>query len=76
MCVYADMYDGLCLLQKKIKDLGRCKDMLFLDTDSFHTRVCEHKYFVFLFEYSQTIRANFKGFMITVSLTKFWELWC
>ena len=52
MCVYADMYDELCLLQKKIKDLGRCKDMLFLDTDSFHTRVCEHKYFVFLFEYS------------------------
>ena len=39
VCVYADMYDGLCLLLKKIKDLGRCKDMLFLDTDSFHTRV-------------------------------------
>ena len=28
VCVCADMYDGLCLLQKK-KDLGRRKDMLF-----------------------------------------------
>ena len=39
VCVYADMYDGLCLLQKKIKDLGRCKDILFLDSDSFHRHV-------------------------------------
>lgn len=38
--------------KKKTKDLGRCKGMLFLDTDNFHTRVCEHKYLVFLFEYS------------------------
>ena len=53
VCVCADMYDGLCLLQKK-KDQGRRKDMLFLDTDSFHTHMCEHKYLVFLFEYSHS----------------------